>query len=138
MGIKVKNLHHYVITLRSAGTLTAATNKDVAKALSDGWITNVVGKLLTPGSGSTASIIDVHLNGTTIFDAATKITFAATTGVASYSALASEPIAITYGSMFTLDVDQISVNPANVVVQITVSKTPMNLASNTEDQSEVA
>jgi hypothetical protein len=117
--------------------LTAATSKDIAKALMSGFITNVVGKLLTPGSGSTATICDVHMNGTTIFDAATKMTFAATTGVASYSALASEPISVTYGSMFSLDVDSISTNPANVVVQITVSRTPLALASNNEDQAEV-
>jgi len=137
MGIRTKNLHHHVITLRCAGTLTAAANKDIAKALMSGFITNVVGKMLTPGSGSTATIVDVNLNGTTIFDAATKMTFAATTGVASYSALSSEPISVTYGSMFSLDVDSISTNPANLVVQITVSKTPIALASNTEDQTEV-
>jgi hypothetical protein len=126
MGIRTKNLHHHIITLRSAGTLTAATSKDIAKALMSGFITNVVGKLLTPGSGSTATICDVHMNGTTIFDAATKMTFAATTG-----------ISVTYGSMFSLDVDSISTNPANVVVQITVSRTPLALASNNEDQAEV-
>lgn len=137
MGIRTKNLHHYIITLRSAGTLTAATDKDVAKALMAGYITNVVGKVTSGGTGSTNTIVDINLNGTTIFAAATKITFASTTGVASYSALSSEPIAVTQGSMFTLDVDSIALAPKNVAVQITVSRTPVAAAGNNENQEEV-
>ena len=137
MGIRSKNLHHHIITLRSAGTLTAATDKDVAKALFSGFITNIVGKVTSGGTGATNTIVDVNLNGTTLFSAATKITFASTTGVASYSALSSEPVSVTYGSMFTLDVDSIASAPKNCTVQITVSKTPVAAAGNSEDQAEV-
>lgn len=137
MGIRVKNLHNHIITLRSAGTLTAAANKDVAKAAFSGYITNIVGKVTSGGTGATNTIVDVNLNGTTLFAAATKITFASTTGVASYSALSSEPVSVTYGSMFTLDVDSISSAPANLVVEITVSKTPVAAAGNNENQAEV-
>ena len=137
MGIRTKNLHHHIITLRSAGTLTAASDKDVAKALFDGFITNIVGKVTSGGTGSTNTIVDVNLNGTTLFSTATKMTFASTTGIASYSPLSNEPVSVTYGSMFTLDVDSVALAPKNLVVQITVSKNQMEAAGNNENQAEV-
>lgn len=137
MGIRVKNLQNHVIILRSPGTLTAATNKDVAKAMFNGFISNIVAKVTSGGTGSTNTIADIHLNGTTIFATATKLTFASTTGVASYAKMTTKPTPVTYGSMFTLDVDSIALAPANLVVQITISRTEVKEPSNDENLDNV-
>jgi hypothetical protein len=137
MGIRVKNLHNFVCVLKRSMTLTATTNADVAKVHFNGWFSTVVAKLSDGGTGATASIADIHLNGTTIFGAATKMTFVATTGVASYSTLSSTPQAVTAGDLLTLDIDSISTAPINLVCHVTISRTPVDQASNAEDQDTI-
>jgi hypothetical protein len=137
MGIRVRNLHNYIIVLKAAGALTAAADKDCAKVPFSGVISNVVGKIATPGTGATNTILDVNLNGTTIFGAATKVTFASTTGLASYSALTSNPTNVTFGSMLTLDADAVPTGGKNAVVEITITRTGEVTAGNLEDQDDV-
>ncbi len=137
MAIRTRNLHHKVYHLKSSATLTAAGNKDCVAIEFPGYITNLVGKLGTAGTGSTNTIADVHKNGTTIFAAATKATFAATTGTATYSALDDEPTPVVAGDLLTLDVDQISSGPANLDVAITVSRGPHGATGNLSDHDDV-
>jgi hypothetical protein len=133
--IKVRNRDHEILVLRSPGTLTAAANKDVAMVPFAGFITNIVAKASDGGSGVTNSIADVHLNGTTIFGAATKITVTSTTGAVSYSAQTVDPTPVAAGDLLTLDVDSISTAPANLVVLVTVSKSNSGGAANLTDHN---
>ncbi len=135
MGIRVKNLSNHILRLRSAGTLTAATDKDIATVPFDGFVSNVYAQCTSGGTGSTASIVDIHYLGTTIFSAATKVTLASTTGVVSYSALTSQPLAVTAGAYFTMDVDSIALAPANVEVMITITKTGVSSNQNASDHN---
>jgi hypothetical protein len=137
MGIRTKNLHHTVLALNAAGTLTAAASKACQMVPFSGFITNVAAVIGTPGSGVTNTILDVNYNGTTIFGAAAKVTFAATTGVASYSTLSSTPFSVTAGSIMTLDADAVPTSGANASVFVTISRTPQYDASNLVDHDNV-
>ena len=133
MGIKVRNLDHQVIEFTLNKTLSATLNAGIAKPFFSGFISDISAVIQTPGSGATNTVLDVNLNGTTIFSAATKITLASTTGVASYSDLTATPTQVTYGSILSLDVDSVSTNPLNAIVQIVISKQPLNTADNNTD-----
>ena len=135
MGIRIKNLHNYNVALTYNQTLTVTTSKAIAKVHFDGFISNVIAKLATAGTGVTSTILDVMLNGATIFAAATKITLAATTGTATYSALTSTPMGVTAGSILSLDVTQIATAPINAIVELTISKTPVYSPSNNSDRN---
>jgi hypothetical protein len=137
MGIRIRNLHNFVISLKYTKTLTATVEQDVSVVPFAGFISNIVAKLGNTGSGSTNSVVDINLNGTTIFSTATKITLAATTGVATYSPLATKPTALAAGDVISMDIDQISVAPRNLVVQVTVTRTPIDDASNVADHDDV-
>lgn len=133
MGIKVKNLDQYVLELRVNGTLTTGANKDCAYIPFSGFITNVAAKAGSGGTGATHSILDVNLDGTTIFDGATKITVASTTGACSYSALTNKPAQVTAGSLLTLDVDAIAITASTVAAVVTISRTPIHVPTNNAD-----
>jgi hypothetical protein len=137
MGIKVKNLDNYVLTFKYNKTLTATLNQDVQLVPFSGFISNVVGRIGSGGTGVTNTIIDLNYEGSTIFGAATKITFAATTGVASYSDLTTKPYHVTYGAMMSIDIDQIAANPMNAIVEVVISRQPLNTADNLLDLSTV-
>jgi hypothetical protein len=137
MGIRTKNLHNIVLPLLARNTLSATINKDIAKVPFSGYISGVVCKVMTPGSGATNTIMDVNLNGTTIFADATKITMASTTGVCTYSALATKPTPVTYGSIISLDIDSCGTATLNAVVEVTISRTPIYTCDNNENQDEV-
>jgi len=135
VGLKVQNLDEYVITLRSAGTLTAAVNKDCAISPIKGWLRNLFAIIETPGTGATATTLDVNLNTVSIFSSS-GISLAATTGVATYGALSSDPLAVAAGDVFSLDIDGISTSPKNVVVSIVISKRPAAVR-NVQDHSNI-
>lgn len=138
MGIRVKNQHQYMINLSIPGTaVTAATNKACAIIPFPAKISNVYATCSSGGSGSTNSIVDVNLNGTTIFSAATKITFAATTGVATYSALSNNPTNVTAGSIISLDTDAVSTSLSNVNVVVTLTRTNIGAATNIADHDTI-
>lgn len=136
MGIRTKNLQNVVISLVKNGTFSATTDIDSKLIPFSGFISNVVAKIVTPGTGA-HPIFDVNLNGTTIFGAATKITCNTTSGVNSYSALDASPKSVTYGSVLTLDCDTAGTAAANAIVNVTISRTPINTPSNTLLQDEV-
>jgi len=133
MGIRVKNLHNYICELKVTKTLTATQNAAVDKIPFSGFITNIVAKVSDGGTGSTASFVDIHKNGVTIFDQATKMTFAATTGTVSYSTLSGTVGIVSAGDMLSLDIDSISTAPINLVCHVTVSRTPVDQPSNLQD-----
>jgi hypothetical protein len=124
MGIKIRNLSQLLLHLKSSGTLTAATYKDLVKVPFAGFISNVVAKVIDGGSGAGPSIADIHLNGTTIFGAATKINIAATTGVITYGTFTTDPVQVAAGDVLSLDVDSISTAPISLIVTMTLTKTP--------------
>lgn len=136
MGIKIKNLDHAIIELRSPGTLTAATNKDVVQIPFNGFIINITGRLSSAGTGVTSTVADVHLAGTTIFGGAGKLTFVATTGVtATVATFTTDPVAVTAGQLLTLDVDSISTAPANLCVTMVLSRRPSAATGTLHDVS---
>lgn len=137
MGIRVKNLTNIIIPLRVSKTLTATVNADCAIIPFDGRISNIFAKCTSGGTGKTHSILDVNLNGTSIFGASTKITLASTTGTPSYSALSSTPLNVTAGSILSLDVDQVSTNPINAMVNVVVTKSGVSANGNASDHNEV-
>lgn len=131
MGIRIKNLHNYVISLKHAGTLSATTNKDVAVVPFAGKISNIYAYC---AAGSAAyPIADIHLNGTTIFGASTKITVATGTNLASYSALSAQPTNLAAGDVLTLDIDTAGTGATNLVVQVAVTRTGMGAETNVAD-----
>jgi len=131
MGIRTRNLSTTILELQCSGAVTAAANKDALLIPFDGFISNIVAVCASGGTGATNSILDVNYQGTTIFSAATKITLASTTGVATYSAFTNDPQSVTYGAAMTLDADSVSTNLMGVKVYITLSRnnpcTPTNL-----------
>ena len=136
MGIRIKNLTNTTLHLRSAGTLTAATDKDVAKVPFDGFISNITGGVVGAGTGSTNTIADIHYLGTTIFATATKLTFAATTGVMSSSLVST--LSVTAGAYFTLDIDQVPAagTPKHLEILITISRNNPGTESTLSDLTE--
>lgn len=137
MGIRIKNLHNYILDLVYPGTVATGSNKAVAVAPFAGKISNVFATMSDPGTGATSAVFDVNKNGTTIFSAATKITVAATTGVQSYSALTSEPTNVAAGDIFTLDCDTKSTTGTNACVSIVITRTNMGSVSTASDIDEV-
>jgi len=135
--IKLRNMDHALIELVAPGTVTAAADKDAAIVPFNGFITNIYANCVSGGTGPTASIADVNKNGTTIFAAATKVTFAATTGVATYSAQNVDPTPVSAGDVLSLDVDSVSTSPKGLVVAILVSRTNPGGATNLADQTAV-
>jgi len=137
--IKTKNIAHATLYLKAPGTVTAAVAKDVTIVPFDGFISNIVAACASGGTGATNSILDVNYNGTnsTIFGAATKVTLASTTGVASYSALSSTPFGVTAGAILTLDADSVSTTLSNVCVAVTVTKTPPADCTNLADLNSI-
>ncbi|HCV42401.1 MAG TPA: hypothetical protein DGH68_02885 [Bacteroidetes bacterium] len=137
MGIRVKNLHNFVGTLKYNQTLTATVNRDLFSVPFAGFISGVRAKLGTAGTGAQATIVDVNLNGTTVFAAATKVTLAATTGVASYSALTSAPTPVAAGDIVSIDIDQIATAPINLAVDVIISRTPLADADHSTNLDDV-
>jgi hypothetical protein len=137
MGIRVKNLHNYILELTAPGTITAAASKSVKAAPFAGKISNIVASIGTPGSGVTNTVADVHINGTTIFGDATKVTLASTTGVASYSALATQPTNVAAGDIFTLDLDSVPTSGANVCVLVTITRSNVGAETNVADHDTI-
>lgn len=137
MGIRVKNLTNYIIPLKVSKTLGVTLNVDCAIVPFDGRISNIFAKCSAGGTGTTHSILDVNLNGSTIFAAATKVTLAATTGTPSYSALTSTPLNVTAGSVLSLDVDQVAANAVNAMVNVVVTKSGVGQNGNATDHNEV-
>jgi hypothetical protein len=120
--IKIRNLDHVLLELKVPGAVTTGTEADAALVPFDGFITNIFAKAVTGGTGSTPSVVDVNKNGTTIFATATKITIAATTGAASYSAQNVDPTPVAAGDLLSLDVDSIAGSPAGFVVALLLSR----------------
>jgi hypothetical protein len=135
MGIRTKNLHNIIIPLKCRSTLSATTDKDCAKVPFSGFITNIAGAVGT-ADGSTNSVIDINLNGTTIFADATKVTIAKTTGVFTYSALSTTPTAVTYGSVLSLDIDSCGTGTVNAVVDVTISRAEVYTADGEQDEDK--
>lgn len=126
--INTRNLGTYHLHLRSLGTVTAAANKDAAVVPFDGFIANIVATFSTV-TGNTNSVIDLHYLGTTIFGAATKITVSTLSTIPSYSTLSSNEFGVTAGSILSMDVDSVSTTLTNILVDITITKTPPALCT---------
>lgn len=137
MGIRIKNLHNTELVLAKPGTVTGNSIACVRVPF-DGYITNIVADIVTPGTGSTSSsVLDIHKNGTTIFTSATKITISSA-GVVTYSGMSATPTPVSAGDILTLDADSLAIGtPANLSVSVVVSKTEVNEPSNQSDLNAV-
>lgn len=127
--IKPQNVAYQIINLCAPGTVAAAADKDAQIVAYSGWITNIFAFCISGGTGATNSIADVNLNGTTIFASATKVTYASTTGVATYGTFTTDPTPVAAGDVISLDVDSISTSPKGLCVQLVISR--MNPAATT-------
>lgn len=68
--------------------------------------------------GSTAVIVDINLNGTTIFSTQANRPTVAVSGVTSGAVTNMNTTAVAAGDYFTVDVDQVDAAAANLTVQI--------------------
>jgi hypothetical protein len=132
--IRKKNLSHEVFTLKTLGSVTAATNKDGFIVPFDGFISNLYG-LCSTITGNTNSILDINKNGTTIFGAAVKCTFTTGSVTASFSALTSNPTSVSAGDLITLDADSVSTTLTNAFVDVCISKVQDALCGTLSDQN---
>ncbi len=135
MGIRTKNLEHVILRLRHIKTLSATLNVDMATIPFNGRISNVTGTIVTPGTGATNNVLDINYLGTTIFATSTKLTLAATTGVATASAVST--VSVTAGAYFTLDLDSVATNAVLCEALITISRTGGASETNETDQDLV-
>jgi len=135
--IKIRNLDHVLLQLKSPGTVTTGTEKDAAIVPFNGFITNVYAAAVSGGTGPTASIVDVNKNGTTIFATAVKVTIAATTGVATYSAQNTDPTPVAAGDVLSIDVDSIATSPKGFVVALLLSRQNPGGGANLADLTQV-
>jgi hypothetical protein len=130
-------MHHQLINLTSVGTLTAATNKAMAVSPCAGKIVNIFSTCSDVGTGSTKTIADVHLNGTTIFSQSTKITISTVSTTVSYSTLSSQPTNVAAGDIFTLDIDSVGTAMVNLGVRICITRSGVQEESNVADLDTV-
>ena len=108
--IKVRNNGEVLVQLRKAGTQSAANDVDAFVVPFASRISAIYGKLGTAGVTS-SQINDINLNGTTIFSASAKQTFATTDVVPSYSALTTDPTVLAKGDIISLDIDSVHSTP---------------------------
>lgn len=135
--IKLGNVAQQVITLVAPGTVTAAANKDMAIVQFNGVLQNIYAACVSGGTGVTNSIADVNLNGTTIFGSATKITFASTTGTATYGTLTTDPTPVVAGDVISLDVDSVSTSPAGFIVDLVITRAQPAAVSTLSDLTQL-
>jgi hypothetical protein len=138
MGIRTKNLQNTELQLVDPGVVAAANDQAAVRVPFDGYISNIVARCATYGTGSTSSTVaDVHKNGTTIFGSATKVTLSSE-GAVTYSTMSATPTPVSAGDILTLDVDSVAIgSPTDLVVSVVISKTEVNEPSNETDLDAV-
>ena len=120
MGIENRHLNEQRLVLKVPGDAAAAAHVDWGFADFDGYIDNIWAEVGTAGvTGS--MVVDVNLNGTTIFSAAGKITFGAAVSPSSYSALATPRV--SKGDKISMDIDSVHTTEAiNLTVYIVLRR----------------
>ena len=121
--IKTRNLGDYKIHLKAAGEVAAGANKDVAKVPFDGWLANVVASFSSI-TGNTNSVVDINYLGTSIFGGTARITLSTLSNTPTYNTLSTDPLPVTAGSLFTMDVDSVSTTLTNLIVDLVITRTP--------------
>ena len=109
--IKIKNTGEFIVDFSVPGTQTAATNKKFFVLPFACILKAIYGKLGTAGTTG-SQINDINKNGTTVFSAAAKQTFASTAVDPTYSALSVDPTAFVKGDNVSIDVDSIHTTAA--------------------------
>lgn len=125
MGIKIRNLDEYTLALKMGGTITTTgIDQSVSEpAPFAGFITNIYATVAKAKNGVTTMVLDLTKNGTTVFSSTvTQLNFVGTTGLCTYGALTTDPIAVAAGDFFALDVDAIGVQHNGVSVLLTISR----------------
>lgn len=119
--IHTRNLGSEICRLTLPGTQsTTGIAQAVAVIPFDGYISNIYAKCVSQASTAEASF-DINVEGTSILDT-TKLTCSA--GVVGYGTHSVDPVAVTAGSILSLDVDTPSDNPVvGFEVLVTISKT---------------
>jgi hypothetical protein len=137
MGIRIKNQHHHILTLKASLTLSATTNKDFALVPFAGKISNIYATCSTVGTGNTNSIIDINKNGTTIFSQAPKITISTQSTTVSYSTFTSQPTDVAAGDIISMDIDSVGSGMANLLVSVVITRTGVGAETNVADLDTV-
>lgn len=122
--LKHANMGFYDLQLVRGGTLSATLGSlAVAIAPFAGFIRNIYAAVGSAVNGTIPLKLDVNKNGTTIFAATdTQISFAGTTGAASYGTFTTDPPQVAAGDVFTLDVDVPGTAHIGCAVVLTISR----------------
>lgn len=128
MGIVMHDVNEYIMEFSVPGTQTVADNLQANIAPFDGTIRGILARLGTAGTVSGTQITDIKKNGTTIFGASPKITFAATSkspavDTTGYSNTTAQPSTFSKGDVFTIQNTAVHGTPgANLVIHVTLRR----------------
>jgi hypothetical protein len=109
--IKLRNLDDFIEDLSIPGTQSAATHVKTLLIPFSCTLSAIYAKLGTAGVTS-AQIVDIMKNGTTIFSSAVKLTFATAVTAATYGPLTTDPPTFIKGDIVRVDVTQVHTTPA--------------------------
>lgn len=137
MGIKKSGLDEQWITLTGRGAAAADANIDADFAQFDFVIGNVYAEVAAAGvTGS--MVVDVNIDGTTIFSSSGKITFTSAATANAYDSLATS--SGSKGARFSLDIDSIHSGTAaeGLVVHIQLLKARRGTSGKTATNTDPA
>jgi len=136
MGIRTRNLQNYLIQLKYSQTIAATVNADCAMVPFAGHIGNICATVCQTGGGAADAVIDLNLNGTTIYGGATKLTVDATTGVVTQATLTANPTNVNAGDVLSMDIDTASA-AIDTIVGIMITRSGVGEFTQEIDQDEV-
>lgn len=102
MGIVMHDVNEVVMDLSVPGTQTTNANAASTVMPFAGTIRGILARLGTAPTVAGNNIFDILKNGTTIFAAAPKITFATGATTPTYSALTANPTIVAKGDVLTV------------------------------------
>jgi hypothetical protein len=130
--IKYKNLGQFLLELKIAGTIgTTGIHQALAVAPFAGFITNFFATLTKTANGTYTTTVDINKNGTSILS--TAMTFTGTNGTVGYGVLTSDPVSVSAGDVFSLDVDGIGNGHIGIYVAMMLDRTLPNAANTFSD-----
>jgi hypothetical protein len=116
--IRKRNIEEQWIVLTNRSTQAAIVEAATAIAEFNGRIANVYGFLRTAGITG-AQVVDLNVNGTTVFGAGSvKISFATTVATATFDPVAEASLRVSKGDRISIDVD--SVHSGTAAIGLTI------------------
>lgn len=143
MGIVMHDVNEYVLEFSVPGTQTVADNLQANMVPFPGTIRGIMARLGTAGTVSGTQITDIKKNGTTIFGASPKITFAASANAPAadttgYSNTTAQPSTVAKGDVLTIQNTAVHGTPgANLVIHVTIRRSRAS-AQNAFDKDSIS